>query len=78
MPEDRKKDTTEDEDEDEDLVRIDQVVQLWVLHSFLGAVKTNANLNARMSGQICCFPFSKVEKRTFQTKRGKGDAQKEE
>ena len=68
MPEDRKKDTTEDEDEDEDLVRIDQVVQLWVLHSFLGAVKANANLNARMSGKIYCFPFSKGEKELFRRK----------
>ena len=69
MPEDRKKDMTEDEDEDndedEDLVGIDQVVQLWVLHSFLGAVKANANLNARVSGTICCFPFSKGEKELF-------------
>ena len=71
MPEDRKKDMTEDEDKDEhegkdkDLVGIDQVVQLWVLHSFLGAVKTNANLNARVSGTICCFPFSKGEKELF-------------
>ena len=67
MPEDRKKDMTEDEDEgkDKDLVRVDKVVQLWVLHSFLGAVKANANLNARVSGTICCFPFSKGEKELF-------------
>ena len=62
---DEDNDEDEDEDEDEDLMRVDQVVQLWVLHSFLGAVKANANLNARVSGTICCFPFSKGEKELF-------------
>ena len=72
MPEDRKKDMTEDEDED--LVGIDQVVQLWVLHSFLGAVKANANLRGWVA-QFVVF-LSQKEKKNFSDEEG--DAQKEE
>ena len=50
------------------LVRVDQVVQLWVLHSLLGVVKSDANLKARMNGKLVVF-LSQKEKKNFSDKK---------
>ena len=60
----------EDMIKERDLVRVDQVVQLWVLHPFLGMVKSNANLSVRMNGKIYCFCFSNGVKELFRRKGG--------
>lgn len=60
----------------EHLVRVDQVVQLWVLHSFLGVIKSDANLNARMNGKLVVI-LSQKKKKNFSDKKGeKGKCKK--